>query len=268
MKRSAYFDKGKKAMSPSSSANRCNPHLYIPHSTELMEVVCAKCGNQNPVIKKGVPRVLWYNQKRRRYRTAAKLHSLIAPVTFQSYQQLETIRQRYKISSNTVEYHVTLAEGLLSANTTTGPTLAILRKIIQDIRTAVMLVSTNGGGDRLQVAGVNLVPTHRGGGNESLVLVELDFGSAELTKAVAALHPLCRMPQYRMHCALGVMRGGHQKMTAAELLQDLQQPECRLQLNWSRMQELGPPPPPELPDKGFEKLVHALQQQQQQQQHN
>ena len=245
-------------MAPSSSANRCNPHLYIPHPTELMEVVCAKCGNQNPVIKKDMPRVLYYNQKRRRYRTAAKLHSLITPFTLQSTQQLETISRRHQISSNTVEYHVTLAEGMLSANTTTGPTLAIIRRIVQDLRTAATLVSTNGN-NSLRVTGIKLVPTYRSCGNESLVVVELDLGSVELATAVAALHPFCRMPQYRTHFALGVMRG---RPATAELLRDLQRPECLLQLNWSRMRELGPPPPPQSPDKGFDKLVQALQQQQ------
>lgn len=194
-----------------------------------------------------VKSIAWYNRKRRRYKTVANLQSLIAPLTFNSSLNLDTsMTKQFEITSNTHRRHVTLAEGFASSPATST--------IVEQIRSVMSRNHT------VRVTGVNVVPTTRG--HQHLFLLELQFDSAELEAAVSSLHPFCKMPQYPLHCAMGV--GSVSNVHPSDVAHKIEQRVwgLELRLNWSLMRELGPPPRPE-GDECFQNLERVLLEQQQ-----
>jgi hypothetical protein len=79
----------------------------MPHSRELMQVVCRVCGRAKRIEK--VPQ---YNLTRRKLRAAEELVSLTAKIHMGSAEMLAWLVSEYGLSSNTAVPHVTFVEGL------------------------------------------------------------------------------------------------------------------------------------------------------------
>lgn len=210
----------------------CTPHMYIPHPTEIMKVVCVCCGKMRTCK---AAKVLWYNAKRRRFKSAAGLYSLIVPFSESSRQLLRELSRKYGVVSNTTApYHITLAEGFHLASQT-GEQLSSLR--------ATMMHGC------VRVIGTKLLAT-RQNRDKCLLLLELEFGG----ETVASLPTnCCMMPQYPLHAALGLIT---ESKNAEILMRDELQGK-ELNLIWSCMQQLPPPLPPDH-NKLYNKLVEAL----------
>jgi hypothetical protein len=91
-----------------------------------------------------------------------------------------------------------------------------------------------------------------------LIVLQLEFCSARVADILATrLLPNCRMPQYPLHCALGVTNGGNAIIPPSRLVElERRVVGQELILHYNTMRELPPPPAPDWPV--YRRLVRAI----------
>jgi hypothetical protein len=144
-------------------------------------------------LKPGEKSEWWYKQVRRSFKASTDLLTLLAPVTPYSAWCLEDIVGTHSIVNNkrgAGRFHVTLADAFLPD----------IPRAMDIIRNVMSLPQHN----MVRVQEVKFVQTFRDD-TESLVILELDFCSPTLQSAIAPLRPYCKLPQYPLHCTIGVV---------------------------------------------------------------
>ncbi|CAB9523649.1 expressed unknown protein [Seminavis robusta] len=215
---------------------RClgRPCRLIPHPSLVQNLVCRDCN-----YVKHCKKVLYYNKTRRKFRMKENLRSLVCPMSAPSEMVLQKIRGTHGVYTNTGTTHVTFAEGLPpEGESQRKPLISQLAQVLHNTP--------------LQVTGLNAIPTHNDK-TKSLILINLKLDEHS-DRALAPLLQACRLPQYPLHCTLGVLD--------TEKAMDLQQRWSRpddgaLTLDVRLLHELMPILQPRTPSQ-----QHLLQAQQ------
>jgi hypothetical protein len=168
---------------PAACAAGCKDKHMMPHSRELMQVVCRVCGRAKRIEK--VPQ---YNLTRRKLRAAEELVSLTAKIHMGSAEMLAWLVSEYGLSSNTAVPHVTFVEGLK---------LPLPSAELHELCLALEASPV------LRLTGAISVPTLQK--DTELVCLSLEVPS-RLAHAAHQLgmHEGCLLPQWPLHVALGV----------------------------------------------------------------
>jgi hypothetical protein len=206
----------RRAYHPNDSA-KCT---YEPDPLHLMVVTpCKYCNLPDLPERLDNITVDWYNAVRRSFKVEHGLTSILVPLTRASADLILEAGRKNGIVSNTALVHVTFVEGL--------PPIAPERphggrseqrqtrdEQIEGVRSA----SRSWPG--LQIMSANCVPTLSD--HSMLVVLELQHMSDSVVHALQPLLQQTRMPQWPLHCAVGVVDKHKADASAARLARALQ----------------------------------------------
>lgn len=231
--------------------------VYVPHPENLMHTFCIKCGRRQPTFFLDVKK---YNKKRRQYKAALRLSSVIAPISPDSKNVIQGICELYGLESNTSVVHVTLAEGVRpprsnSESNQKARMVENLRRGLLEQESAPILRGNN----------LQCIPTRRDA-DQSLIILQLQLTSEAVKEAVESLERTCLLPQYPLHCALGVTDTSRAKEMCQEQSDLSKQIQgMAISLNMEYMQDLDSPPLEQSPDQT--KMLEAFEEARQKQTH-
>jgi hypothetical protein len=161
----------------------------------------------------------WYNAVRRSFKVDNGLTSILVPLTRETADQILEVGRKYGIASNTALVHVTFVEGL-------PPIAADLPRQERDEKRQTRdeqiegLRSACRSWPGLQVLSANCVPTLSD--DSMLVVLNLQYMSDTVVHALQPLLQQTRMPQWPLHCAVGVVDKHKADASAAKLATALQ----------------------------------------------
>jgi hypothetical protein len=161
----------------------------------------------------------WYNAVRRSFKKDHGLTSVLVPLTIESADQILEAGRKYGIASNTALAHVTLVEGL-------PPIAADLPQHERDEQRQIRdeqiegVRSASRSWPSLQVLSTKCVPTLNY--DSMLVVLTLQYMSDTAVHALQPLLQQTRMPQWPLHCAVGIVDTCKADASAAKLASALQ----------------------------------------------